>query len=146
MTLLRVRDAMSSEVFDVPDDATLLMAARRMVETHANSLVVRPEGSGEPYGIITSKDVVDAIAEDLDPTIVLVRGVATSPLVTISPGVPLEYAARLMKRSGLRHLAVFNGREIVGILSAFDFMKVLAERSDRQLRRGQAEMPPIAAR
>jgi CBS domain-containing protein len=145
MALLRVRDAMSSEVFDIPDDATLQTAARRMVKKGANSLIVRPEGAGEPYGIITSKDVVDAIAADLDPTVVLVRGVATAPLVTISPGVPLEYAARLMKRTGLRHLAVFNGRKIVGVLSSFDFMKALATWSDHRLRRELAEVTSVAA-
>jgi CBS domain-containing protein len=57
--------------------------------------------------------------------VALVRDVATAPLVTVTPGVPVAYAARLMKRANLRHLAVFNGKEVVGILSSFDIAKAI---------------------
>jgi CBS domain-containing protein len=90
-----------------------------------NSLVVRPEGREDPFGIITSTDIVDAVADGLDPTLAMVRDVATAPLVTVTPGVPVAYAARLMKRANLRHLAVFNGREVVGILSGYDIVKAI---------------------
>jgi len=122
---MKVRDAMSADVREVPEGATLELAARRMAELRVNSLVVRPEEKDEPFGILTSTDVVDAIAEGVEPARTLVRDVATTPLVVVTPGVPLRYAARLMKRASVRHLAVFNGREIVGILSASDIVRAI---------------------
>lgn len=122
---VKVRDAMSTEVFEIPEDATLQSAAKRMADARVNSLIVRPEGKEEPFGIVTSTDIVDAISDGMDPTVALVRDVATAPLVTVTPGVPVAYAARLMKRANLRHLAVFNGREVVGVLSAYDIVKAI---------------------
>ncbi|HEY5605366.1 MAG TPA: CBS domain-containing protein, partial [Thermoplasmata archaeon] len=59
-------------------------------------------------------------------------------------GVPIAYAARLMKRANLRHLAVFNGREIVGVLSAYDFMKALGGYKDlRGLRDADLISPSV---
>lgn len=124
---LKVRDAMSTNVHEIVEDATILAAAKRMSDERVNSLIVRPGGREEPYGILSSSDVVDAIAEGKDPSLTTVAETATSPLVTVTPGVPLGYAARLMKRTRLRHLAVFNGREIVGILSAYDIVKAVGE-------------------
>jgi len=122
----KVRDAMSTEVIEVPEDATLEAAARKMAAARVNSLIVRPEGKEDPFGIVTSTDVVDALAEGADLANVRVSEIATAPLVTVTPGVPIAYAARLMKRTNLRHLAVFNGRQIVGVLSAHDVMRAIA--------------------
>lgn len=116
---------MSTEVFEISEDATLQAAAKRMTDARVNSLVVRPEGREEPFGIVTSSDVVDALADGHDPSTTLVGQVASAPLVTVTPGVPVAYAARLMRRANLRHLAVFNGREVVGILSSYDIMKAI---------------------
>ncbi len=122
-----VRDAMSTEVFEIAEDATIQAAARRMSEARVNSLIVRPEAKEDPFGIVTSTDIVYAVASGLDPGTAQVREIAAAPLIIVTPGVPLAYAARLMKTSNLRHLAVFNGREIVGILSAHDVMKAVGE-------------------
>ena len=122
---VRVRDAMSTEVFEISEDATLQAAAKRMADARVNSLIIRPEAKDDPYGIVTSADIVDAVADGMDPEIVRVIDVGTVPLVTVTPGVPLVHASRLMKKANLRHLAVFNGREIVGILSAYDIVRMI---------------------
>ena len=116
---------MSTDVREVPEQATLEIAAKRMAELKVNSLVVRPEGKEEPFGILTSTDIVDAIAEGAEPAQTLVRDSATTPLVVITPGVSIRYAARLMKRANVRHLAVFNGRDIIGVLSASDIVRAI---------------------
>ena len=138
---VKVRDAMSTEVHEIPEDATLQSAGERMATAHVNSLLVRLGGREEPFGILTSSDLVDAVADRLDPTTTLVRDVATAPLVTVTPGVPIVYDARLMKRANLRHLVVFNGRVIVGILSGFDIAKAMGQHG----RLTQPDEDPIEA-
>jgi CBS domain-containing protein len=124
--VLKARDLMSTDLKEVEESATVEKAARIMVEANVSSLVVRPAEKGEPWGIITTRDVVNAIAEGKDVTWTRVNEVASSPLVVVTPGVPVPYVARLMKRSGLRHIAVFNGREVVGMLSNVDIVRAVA--------------------
>ena len=135
--VVKVRNAMSTEVFEISEDATVQAAARRMSETRVNSLIVRPEAKEDPFGIITSTDIVDVIADGRDPATTAVGDVAAAPLVVVTPGVPLAYAARLMKRANCRHLAVFNGREIVGILSASDVVKAVGQAGSAVTARGK---------
>jgi len=149
VNLVKVRDAMSTDVFEISEDATIQAAAKRMADAHVNSLVVRPEGKEDPFGIVTSSDIVDALAGDTDPGTALVREIAAAPLVVVTPGMPLAHAARLMKRANLRHLAVFNGREIVGILSAYDVMKAVAKHGSGAVASPKAREPepsPAAGR
>ena len=74
-----------------------------------------------------TRDAVRTRHANMDSLIAIgtTAALATSPLVMITSGVPLSYAARLMKRANVRHLAVFNGREIVGVLSASDIVRAI---------------------
>ena len=118
----RMRDVMSGEVHGISEEASLLAAAEAMVEHRINSLVVWPTERDEPYGILTSSDVVDALAEGLDLERTQVADLKHTPLVLVTPGVRVQDAARMMMRLNLRHLAVFNGKTIVGVVSNFDLM------------------------
>jgi predicted transcriptional regulator len=41
-------------------------------------------------------------------------------LITVSPGLALKYCARLFNAAGIRRAPVFDGKEIIGILSNTD--------------------------
>ena len=114
---------MSAEIRGISEDASLQTAAEVMVEKGINSLVVWPSEKDEPYGIVTSSDIVDAIAAGKPLAETRVADLRSAPLVVVTPGVRLADAARMMSRYGLRHLAVFNGRELVGIVSNRDILK-----------------------
>jgi len=58
----KVRDLMTRDICGVSEDATLLTAATAMAEQRVNSLVVWPTAAEEPFGILTSSDLIDAIA------------------------------------------------------------------------------------
>jgi IMP dehydrogenase len=119
----KVRDVMTKEIRGISEEASLQTAADVMVEKGINSLVVWPLEKDEPYGILTSSDIVDAIAGGKPLAETRVADLRSSPLVVVTPGVRLADAARMMSRYGLRHLAVFNGRELVGIVSNRDILK-----------------------
>ncbi len=118
---------MSKDLKEVEVSTTVEKAARTMVEAGVSSLIVSPAEKGEPYGIITTRDIVNAIADGRDLTWARVNEIASTPLVVVTPGVPVAYVARLMKRSGLRHIAVFNGREVVGMISNVDIVRAMAK-------------------
>ena len=122
---LKVRDVMTNKVATVDPSISLLDAAKRMVQRGMDAFIVTPLEKDEPYGIITHTDVVDLFADEVDIGKVSVGEVANKPLFIVSPGMPILYAAKLFRKGGVSHLAVFNGQEIVGLISYSDVLNGL---------------------
>jgi CBS domain-containing protein len=119
---MRVRDGMSEAVLSVGPDHTLRDAARLMSGRRVGAAVVLdPDGQGP--GIITERDVLDAIGGGQDPDAERVRDHLTADVVYAAPDWSLEEAAVAMVRGRFRHLIVTEGGEIAGILSVRDIVR-----------------------
>jgi len=122
---IKVRDVLTRPVHAIDPSVSLLDAAARMAEQQTDSFIVSPLEKDEPFGIITQRDIVDRFADEIDIAKVTVGEVASKPLFIVSPGMPILHAAKLFKKGGVHHLAVFNGHEILGIISYGDVVKSL---------------------
>jgi CBS domain-containing protein len=122
---LKVRDVIAKEVATIDPGTSLLDAAKRMVQRGLDAFIVSPLEKDEPFGIITQTDVVDLFADEVDIGKVTVGEVANKPLFIVSPGMPVLYAAKMFRKGGVGHLAVFNGQEILGIISYTDVLNGL---------------------
>ena len=122
MKRLKVRDVIRRDVATIDPSLSLLDAAKRMVELGTDALIVSALEKDEPFGIITQKDVVDLFADELDIGKVTVGEAANKPLFIVSPGMPILYAAKMFRKGGVHHLAVFNGQEILGVISYRDVL------------------------
>ena len=120
---MRVRDAMTTEVLNCTPGRSLRAAARLMTEHKVGALVVMdPEQPGP--GIITERDLVQALGAGKDPDAELVQDHLTSRAAFADSEWPLEDAADAMARGGFRHLLVVNGSSLEGIISMRDIMSV----------------------
>jgi len=119
---LKVRDIIEHREQTIDPSASLLEAARRMMKDAIDAFVVSPLEKDEPFGIITQRDIVDLFADEVDIGKVTVGEIATKPLFIVSPGMPILYAAKMFRKGGVNHLAVFNGQEILGIISCSDVL------------------------
>jgi signal-transduction protein with cAMP-binding, CBS, and nucleotidyltransferase domain len=119
---LKVRDVIEQRAQTIDPSASLLEAARRMVEDATDAFIVAPLEKDEPFGIITQRDIVDLFADEVDIGKVTVGEMASKPLFIVSPGMPVLYAAKMFRKGGVNHLAVFNGQEILGIISRNDVL------------------------
>jgi CBS domain-containing protein len=120
---VRVSDAMSPLNAIVGPEHTLRQAAQRMVQHRTGAAVVL-DGSLPGPGVITERDLLRAVAEGRDPGEETVQDHMTSALVTAGPDWPLVQAGSLMVRHGVRHVLVFDGTDLVGILSMRDVVRV----------------------
>jgi len=118
-----VRDAMSTEVLTIGPTHTLREAAQRMSRRKVGAAVVM-DGDQDQPGILTERDILDAIGGGQDVDTERVHDHLTSSLVVAAPDWPLHKAAQAMVSGGFRHLVVCEGPEIVGMLSVRDIVRV----------------------
>jgi CBS domain-containing protein len=122
---MQVSHAMSTEVLTIGPTHTLREAAARMSARKVGAAVVH-DGDQDQPGILTERDILDAIALGQDVDVERVQDHLTSDIVVAAPDWPLEKAAAAMVSGGFRHLVVCRGRDIVGMLSVRDIVRVSA--------------------
>jgi len=111
----RVADLMSTPLLTVSPDATVVEAAATMREREVSALVV----TTAPPSIITSTDVLDAVAEGREVADLRVSNVMTASVETVPPDLRLEEAAAMMTNFGISHLPVVD-EDFVGMVSSTD--------------------------
>jgi CBS domain-containing protein len=116
-----VREIMTKNVKVVREDTNLHEVIATLSSFEINSLIVV---QGErPIGIVTTKDALVRGFEHGMPVTAITAGmVASSPLTTINEEATVEEAARLMKRSKIKHLPVISNNKLVGIITDSDIM------------------------
>jgi CBS domain-containing protein len=111
-----VADVMSTPLEMISKDATLEAAATTMRDHDISALVV----STDPPSIVTSTDLVAAMADGHGPTDRRVADVMTKSVETVPPDLYLEEVAAMMTTFGINHLPVEDGEEYVGMVSSTD--------------------------
>ena len=122
----KAADVMTKDVSSIEGTATVADAIRLMRKKKVSSLFVNRRGQEDAWGIIPRKDVVSKVVNPgKDPAEVRVFEIMSKPLITVSPGLALKYCARLFHSAGIRRAPVFDGKEIIGILSNTDIFNAI---------------------
>ncbi|AYG80557.1 Hypoxic response protein 1 [Streptomyces hundungensis] len=117
-----VRDAMSTMVLTIGPDHTLRQAARLMSARRIGAAVVLdPDTSG--LGILTERDILNAVGRGLDPDRETASKHTTTDVVFAAPSWTLVEAAEAMTHGGFRHLIVLDDHGPVGIVSVRDIIR-----------------------
>jgi CBS domain-containing protein len=124
---MSIQDVMNTDLLIVAPQSTLREAARRMSERNVGAALLVDPAIGSYPGIITERDLLNAIAAGHDPDVQRVADSATSDIVTVSADVSLEQAAEKMTKGGFRHLVVVTNGDAIGIVSMRDLMSALLE-------------------
>jgi len=118
-------DVMTKHVVDIQPDATVSDAIEKMKEWNVSSLLVRRQDSTDTWGFMSRKDVLEkVVARGLDSDTVYVHEIMTKPVITVPPNCSLRDCAALMVRADIRRVLVFDGQDIVGIVSSSDIFNV----------------------
>ena len=117
-----VRDAMTKQVLTVGPHHTLREAATLMSSRKVGAAVVM-DGDQDQPGILTERDILDAIGAGQDVDAERVEAHLTSDIVVAAPDWGLEKAATTMVNGGFRHLVVCEGTDVVGMISVRDIVR-----------------------
>jgi signal-transduction protein with cAMP-binding, CBS, and nucleotidyltransferase domain len=120
---MQVREGMSEVVLAVGPSHTLREAAAMMVEKGTGAALVTDAESPVPR-IVTERDILHSIGMGQDPDSERVAAHMSDSVIAASPDWSLERAASEMSRRGIRHLVVYEGSELVGVLSMRDIVRV----------------------
>jgi CBS domain-containing protein len=118
-----VSDLMETDVQTIGADQFLERAGTRLYEAGVGSLIVE-SAEGVPIGIVTTEDVLGAIATgdcDLDATPVRER--MSRPLLTIRADRPIRSAVREMNEQAVEQLAIVEDFEVVGVIAQADVIE-----------------------
>lgn len=123
---MHVRDAMSKAVLQVGPEHTIRQVAQLMTARRVGSaVVVDPDSAG--VGIMTERDVLNAIGRGLDPDVERATSHLTWDVVYAGPDWTLDEAAAAMIRGGFRHLVVMDADEVLGVISVRDIIRVWSD-------------------
>ena len=115
-TLLREK---TSSVYCIAERSTVASAVAEMNRQRVGSVMVKD--LEKVVGIFTERDVlVRVVSAANDPATTLVRDVMTRDFVSITVDTSVEDAMHLMTERRVRHLPVFNGEQLAGMISIGD--------------------------
>ena len=130
----RVKDHLNEQkywdIFTVPENANLFDAATLMNKNKIGALMICKSGSEEHLskasvvGILTERDLVYALSggfKTLESK--TVKDIMTRKLIFTCPETSNSEAKKLMLKNQIRHLPVFSGEHLVGIISMRDVFK-----------------------
>jgi CBS domain-containing protein len=120
---MQVRDGMSEVVLTVGPRHTLREAAVMMTEKGTGAALVSDDETPVPR-IVTERDILRSLGSGQDPDAELVGDHMSDSVIAAAPDWSLERAAAEMSRRSIRHLVVYEGSDLIGVLSMRDIMRV----------------------
>jgi CBS domain-containing protein len=121
-----VGDYMSTNVITIHQEHSMFDAAKRLMDRNVSSLAVTDE-QDRIAGILTERDIVRAVTNQLIPSGTTAGELMTRPVVSILKDATIEDAARTMGLNKIRHLVVKDpsSHEAIGIITITDLARYL---------------------
>ena len=114
-----VADVMTEQVMRVTRQQSI-GHVRELLGRHEIHALPVVNAENEPIGIVTSLDLVGQTNDEAPIGQLMTRGVYTIPKYA-----DVHLAARMMRNHHIHHLIVTHEREIVGLVSTFDLLRLI---------------------
>lgn len=115
-----------SAVYAVTPDATVFEVLKSMAKYNTGAMLVMTGTDLE--GIVSERDCVRKVElmgkSAMDTK---VSEIMTSDVITVDCSQPLEDCMALMNEKSIRHLPVFDGKKLMGLISVRDVLKEMIE-------------------
>ncbi|GAB4460320.1 MAG: CBS domain-containing protein [Anaerolineales bacterium] len=127
MTTLRdIIRKKGEEVYSISPEATVFEALKMMADYNTGALLVISEGRVE--GILSERDCVRRVdLHGRNSRETKVAEIMTSKVLYAQANQSIEECIAIMIDKNIRHLPVFDGEQLVGLISARDALKEMVD-------------------
>ena len=123
-----IHEIMSKNVIKVNYEISAFEISKIMVKRKISSVVII-DNNDKIIGIVTEKDLIKEVcAKNLLATTLTASKVMSSPLITISKNSTINDATKLMVEKKIKHLAILENNDIIGILTTYDLINLLRDK------------------
>ncbi len=134
MNVSEILKRKGTAVICISPESTIQEAIETLVGQGVGALLVRDKRE-KVVGIITERDILRANAKEFDGlSSFRVSDLMTGDLIIGCEDDSVSYVERVMTESRIRHLPIFEGRKLVGIISIGDVVKANAEQAAIEVR------------
>jgi signal-transduction protein with cAMP-binding, CBS, and nucleotidyltransferase domain len=125
-----VEDYMTITTVTMNFKNSVLDIAKKMLAENISSIPITDD-EGEIVGILTERDMIKIIANELHPSGISAMSLMSFPTVKVKKKARIEEAAKIMATQKLRHLIVEDtySKDVVGIITVTDLARYLREKS-----------------
>ena len=125
-TVRNILQTKGSKIISVSPNDTVFSALEKMVENNIGALLVLDQGKFE--GIFTETDYArKVILKGKASKETQIKEIMTERPVTVTPDTTMEECMSLMTSRYIRHLPVFEGKDLVGLISIGDIVKYIID-------------------
>ena len=120
-----IYEIMSKNVVKVNHDISAFEISKIMLQRKISSVSII-DNNNKIIGIVTEKDLVrEVCATNILANTLKAANVMSSPLITISKNSTINDATKLMVEKKIKHLAIQENNDIIGIVTTYEIMNVL---------------------
>ena len=120
--IMNVRDIMNKSLITVEKDETIRLDIKKMVHGEFGAVVVTE--NGKPIGILTERDILKSIANEMMEPVNKVEIIMSTPLIDVNSSASIGEAAEVMLTNNIRRLMVKENNEYVGIISQRELQRL----------------------
>ena len=119
---VKVKDLMSKSVVTAQPHQSVATIKEKMTKHKLNSIPV-VSTDHEPVGVVSAADIVTVEKAGLPISKIMTENVYTVPGYD-----DVSVAARIMRNHKIHHLIVTDNKQLIGIISSFDLLKLVEGR------------------
>jgi len=129
-----VEQFMATDLFTVRPEDVIDLAASLMHWRHVRHVPVEND-LGEIVGLVTHRDLLElfALGKIDSSKVMTVREVMKTDLITIEPEMNTLTALQMMRDKNIGCLPVVRGKQLIGLITAYDFLTVSAKLFEEKL-------------
>jgi predicted transcriptional regulator len=122
---MHIHEIMSKNVVKVNHEISALEISKIMVKRGVSSVGII-DNANKIIGIVTEKDLIrEVCAKNILADTLTAAKMMSSPLITISKNSTINDAAKLMVEKKIKHLAIYENNDIIGIVTTSDLINFL---------------------
>ncbi|MBI5022162.1 MAG: CBS domain-containing protein [Ignavibacteriales bacterium] len=131
-----ILDVKGRKIFSIPEDTKVSTAVEDLVTKRIGLLVIK-NINGETTGVLSERDILQkCVQHKKDTTQIAVKEIMTAKesIVAAAEEDDINHLMNIMTEKRIRHLPIFKGSEMSGIISIGDIIKNMVEIKNTEIK------------